>query len=216
MNDSTTKQLNDVTISVRNLSKSYKMYPTPKERLKELLHPFGKKYHQEFWALRDVSFEIKKGECIGILGRNGSGKSTLLQLLCGILQPTEGEIKTNGRISALLELGAGFSPQFTGRENVYMNGALMGFTKEEMDERLNAIAEFADIGEFIDQPVRTYSSGMFVRLAYACAVNVEPDILIVDEALAGRRSRLMSQTGSSLRSSWSPCFLQQVKDWESL
>jgi len=176
--------MDDIAISVKNLSKSYRMYPTPKERLKELLHPFGKKYHQEFWALTDISFEVKKGECVGIIGRNGSGKSTLLQILCGVIQPTAGEVKVNGRVSALLELGAGFSPQFTGRENVYMNGALMGFTKEEMDERFNAITEFADIGEFIDQPVRTYSSGMYVRLAFACAVNVEPDILVVDEALA--------------------------------
>lgn len=174
----------EVAISVRNLSKSYRMYPSPKERMKELLHPFGKKYHQDFWALRDVSFEVKKGECIGIIGRNGSGKSTLLQILCGVLQPTEGEVTVNGRISALLELGAGFNPQFTGRDNVYMNGAIMGFTKEEMDERFDAIAEFAGIGDFIEQPVRTYSSGMSIRLAFAAAINVDPDILIVDEALS--------------------------------
>ena len=174
----------DTAISVKNLSKSYRMYPSPAERLKEMLHPFGKKYHRDFWALRDISFEVKKGECIGIIGRNGSGKSTLLQLLCGVLPPTEGEVKVNGRISALLELGAGFNPEFSGRENVYMNGALMGFTKEEMDDRFDAIAGFADIGDFIEQPVRTYSSGMYVRLAFACAVNVDPDILIVDEALA--------------------------------
>jgi lipopolysaccharide transport system ATP-binding protein len=184
MNDSTTQQLNEVAISVKNLSKSYKMYPSSKERLKEMLHPFGKKYHQDFWALRDVSFEVKKGETVGIIGQNGSGKSTLLQILCGIMQPTTGDVKMNGRVSALLELGAGFNPQFTGRENVYLSGALMGFTKKEMDEKFQTIVEFADIGAFIEQPVRTYSSGMFVRLAFACAVNVDPDILVIDEALA--------------------------------
>jgi lipopolysaccharide transport system ATP-binding protein len=184
MNDSTTQQLNEVAISVKNLSKSYKMYPSPKDLLKEKLHPFGKKYHKDFWALKDVSFEVKKGECVGIIGRNGSGKSTLLQILCGIMQPTEGEVKVNGMVSALLELGAGFHPQFTGRENVYLNGSIMGFTKEEMNDRFQAIAEFADIGEFIEQPVRAYSSGMFVRLAFAAAVSINPNILIVDEALA--------------------------------
>jgi lipopolysaccharide transport system ATP-binding protein len=174
----------DVAISVRNLSKSYRMYSSPAEKFKELLHPFGKKYHQEFWALKDISFDVKKGECVGIIGRNGSGKSTLLQLICGVLQPTNGEAKVNGRISALLELGAGFNREFTGRDNVYMNGSLMGFTKEEMDAKFQAIADFADIGEFIEQPVKTYSSGMYVRLAFACAVNVDSDILIVDEALS--------------------------------
>jgi lipopolysaccharide transport system ATP-binding protein len=174
----------DVAISVKNLSKSFRMYSSPKERMKELLHPFGKKYHQAFWALKNVSFEVKQGETVGIIGQNGSGKSTLLQILCGVLKPTEGEVNVNGRISALLELGAGFNPEFTGRDNVYMNGALMGFTKEEMDERFDAIASFADIGEFIEQPVKTYSSGMFVRLAFATAINVDPDVLIVDEALA--------------------------------
>ncbi|MBI5971170.1 MAG: ABC transporter ATP-binding protein, partial [Deltaproteobacteria bacterium] len=175
---------NEIVITVKNLSKSYRMYNTPAERLKELVHPFKKKYHKEFWALQDVSFEVKKGESIGIIGRNGSGKSTLLQVLCGVLQPTSGTVAVRGRVSALLELGAGFSPEFTGRDNVYMNGALMGISREEMDERFHNIAEFADIGDFIEQPVKTYSSGMYVRLAFACAVNVEPDILIVDEALA--------------------------------
>lgn len=176
--------MNDIAISVKNLSKKYKLYDSPKHRLKEALHPFRKKYHRDFWALRDVSFEVKKGETIGIIGKNGSGKSTLLQLICGILQPTDGEVAVNGRISSLLELGAGFNPEFTGRQNVYMNGALMGFTKKEMDQRFDAIADFADIGEFIDQPVKTYSSGMYVRLAFAAAINVDPDILLVDEALA--------------------------------
>jgi len=153
------------------------------EGIKEVLHPLRKKYHQEFWALRDVSFEVKRGESVGIVGRNGSGKSTLLQIICGIMQPTEGQIKVNGKVSALLELGAGFHPLFTGRENVYLNGALMGLKKEEIDERLPSILEFADIGDFIDQPVRTYSSGMFVRLAFSVAISVEPDILVIDEIL---------------------------------
>ncbi len=136
------------------------------------------------WALKDVSFKVKQGETVGVIGRNGSGKSTLLQVLCGILRPTVGEIVVNGRVSALLELGAGFHPEFSGRENVYMNGAIMGLSRKEMDFRFQEIADFAEIGAFIEQPVRTYSSGMFVRLAFACAVNIAPDILIVDEALA--------------------------------
>jgi homopolymeric O-antigen transport system ATP-binding protein len=173
-----------IAISVRNLSKKYHLYDSPQHRLKEALHPFRKKYHREFWALRNVSFELRRGEGLGIIGKNGSGKSTLLQILCGILQPTEGDVWVNGKISALLELGGGFNPEFTGRDNVYMNGALMGFTREEMDRRFDAILDFAEIGEFIDQPVRNYSSGMYVRLAFAAAINVDPDILIVDEALA--------------------------------
>jgi lipopolysaccharide transport system ATP-binding protein len=173
----------EVVINVKNLSKMYRRYSSKINFFKELVH-FGKKYHAEFWALRDISFEVKKGECVGIIGRNGSGKSTLLQVLCGILQPTRGEVKVKGRISALLELGAGFNLEFTGRDNVYMNGALMGFSKKEMEERFSEIEAFADIGNFINQPVKTYSSGMFIRLAFACAVNVDPDILIIDEALS--------------------------------
>jgi len=177
--------MNDnAAISVQNITKSYRLYDSAQQRLKEALHPFRKKFHHEFQALRDVSFEVPKGETFGILGRNGSGKSTLLQIICGILQPTSGSITTNGRISALLELGAGFNPEFTGRSNVYMNGALMGFSREEMDAQMQSIEEFADIGEFIDQPAKTYSSGMYIRLAFACAINVKPDILIVDEALS--------------------------------
>lgn len=176
--------MDDITISLKNISKSYKMYNSPAEKLKEMFHPFKKKYHRDFWALRDVSFDVRKGETLGIIGRNGSGKSTLLKILCGVLQPNAGDVKVNGRISALLELGAGFNPEFTGRENVFMNGAIMGISAGEMSERFDSIASFADIGEFIDQPVKVYSSGMYVRLAFAIAINVDPDILIVDEALS--------------------------------
>jgi len=173
-----------IAISIKNVNKSYRLYDNPLQILKEALHPFRKKYHHDFAALHDISFNIPKGETVGILGRNGSGKSTLLQIICGILQPTTGNVVTSGRISALLELGAGFNPNFTGRSNVYMNGALMGFSRAEMDAQMESIEEFADIGEFIDQPAKTYSSGMYIRLAFACAINVKPDILIVDEALS--------------------------------
>jgi lipopolysaccharide transport system ATP-binding protein len=173
----------DVAISVKNLTKTYRIFVHPGDRIKQALTFGRKKYHKEFTALKDVSFEIKKGETVGIIGRNGSGKSTLLQLICGILKPTSGSVTVNGRISALLELGAGFNPEFTGRENVYFQGAVMGIARQEMAKRLAEIAAFADIGEFMDQPVRIYSSGMFVRLAFAVAVHVEPDILVVDEAL---------------------------------
>lgn len=175
---------NDIAISVKNISKSFRMYNSPAERLKELLHPFKRKYHKDFWALRDISFEVPKGTTIGIIGQNGCGKSTLLQIICGILQPTTGSVQVNGRISALLELGAGFNRDFTGRENVFMNGAVMGIGRKEMEERFSRIADFADIGHFIDQPVKTYSSGMYVRLAFAVAIHVDADILIVDEALS--------------------------------
>ncbi|QFS45352.1 ABC transporter ATP-binding protein [Nostoc sphaeroides] len=173
----------NIAITLNNVSKCYKRYARPVDRLKELLLP-GKTYAQEFWALRDVSFEVIKGETMGIIGRNGAGKSTLLQLICRTLTPTSGELQVNGRVAALLELGAGFNPEFTGRENVYMNGAIMGLSRQELDERFDDIAAFADIGDFIDQSVKTYSSGMYVRLAFASAIHVYPDILIVDEALA--------------------------------
>ncbi|QWR78766.1 ATP-binding cassette domain-containing protein [Candidatus Magnetomonas plexicatena] len=173
----------DKAISVINISKKYRIFASPRDRLKEMFHPFGKKYHHEFWSLKNVCFEVGKGEALGILGRNGSGKSTLLQIICSIIRPTEGQVLANGRISALLELGAGFNPEFSGRANVYMNGALMGYNKAEMDERMEGIERYADIGEFIDQPMKIYSSGMFIRVAFACAVNVKPDILVVDEAL---------------------------------
>ncbi|MFA5241350.1 MAG: ABC transporter ATP-binding protein [Sulfuricella sp.] len=176
--------MNDIAISVKNLTKTYRIFGHPGDRIKQAL-TFGRiRFHRGFTALQDISFEIKKGETVGIIGRNGSGKSTLLQLICGILKPTSGTVQVNGRISALLELGAGFNVEFTGRENVYFQGALMGFTTAQMDERFDDIADFADIGEFIDQPVRIYSSGMFVRLAFAVAISMEPDILVVDEALA--------------------------------
>jgi len=183
---------NDIAIRVTNLSKCYEIYNTPRDRLKQFVMPrvrriAGKSYIQyfrEFWALKDVSFEIKKGETVGIIGRNGSGKSTLLQLICGTLSPTGGSVETNGRIAALLELGSGFNPEFTGRENVYMNAAVLGLNTTEVDERFDDIAAFADIGEFIEQPVKTYSSGMFVRLAFAVNIMSTPEIMIVDEALA--------------------------------
>lgn len=174
----------DISISVKGVSKNYRVYDKPQDRLKQSFMGNRKQYYKEFWALKDVSFEIRKGETIGIIGKNGSGKSTLLQIVTQILQPSEGEVQINGRVAALLELGSGFNPEFTGRENAYLNGAIMGLTKSEIDERMPKIEEFAEIGQFIDQPVKVYSSGMYVRLAFACAVNVDPDILIVDEALA--------------------------------
>jgi ABC-type polysaccharide/polyol phosphate transport system ATPase subunit len=173
-----------VAISVKSLSKKYRLFNSPEERFKESLHPFKKKYHKEFWALKDISIDVKKGSTVGIIGRNGSGKSTLLQTICGVLRATSGEVTVNGRISALLELGAGFNPELTGRQNAVLNGIVQGFSKEEMNAKIPRIEEFADIGEFFDQPVKIYSSGMFVRLAFASAINVDPDILIVDEALA--------------------------------
>lgn len=174
----------DIAIKVENLTKIYKLYDAPIDRLKEALNPFKRKYHKDFYALDALNFEIKKGDCVGILGKNGAGKSTLLKIITGVLTPTAGNVQINGRISALLELGAGFNPEYTGMENIYFQGNLMGYSKEEIDLKIPAILEFADIGEFIKQPVKSYSSGMFARLAFAVAINVEPDILIVDEALS--------------------------------
>jgi lipopolysaccharide transport system ATP-binding protein len=176
--------MNDFAISVKNLSKNFRMYNSPAEKFKEIIHPFKKKYHKEFRALKNIAFSVKRGESVGLVGRNGAGKSTLLQVICGIVPPTAGTINVNGEISALLELGAGFNKDFTGRDNIYINGSLRGFTKEQIDKRFQRIVDFADIGDFIEQPVKTYSSGMFVRLAFANAIHVDPDILIVDEALA--------------------------------
>lgn len=172
------------SIKVTNVSKFYKLYEKPIDRLKETLHPAKKKYHREFYALRDISFEINKGETVGIVGKNGSGKSTLLKMITGLTTPSAGEIKVSGKVSALLELGTGFNPELTGLENIYLNGIIMGYSKEEINSRIKSILDFAEIGDFINQPVKMYSSGMFARLAFAVAINVEPDILIVDEALA--------------------------------
>ena len=173
------------TIEVKNVHKDFKLYGRQLDRIKEALSFFSNKsYHRSFHALTDISFSIEKGDTVGIIGRNGSGKSTLLQIICSILQPTSGSVKVNGRISALLELGAGFNPEFTGRENVFLNGSILGIERVEMEECFADIERFADIGQFINQPVKNYSSGMYVRLAFAVAINVNPDILIVDEALS--------------------------------
>jgi len=190
--------MNDIVIRVQDISKCYKIYSTPGDRLKQFVLPkliqapvlrkffttphFSPlTFYKEFWALTDVSIEIKRGETVGIVGRNGSGKSTLLQIICGMLNPTCGSIQTNGRIAALLELGSGFNPEFTGRENVYMNAAVLGLTQEEINLRYDDIVAFADIGEFMEQPIKTYSSGMSLRLAFAVIANVDADILIIDE-----------------------------------
>lgn len=174
----------DVAISVKQVSKCYMIYDRPQDRLKQSFWRNRKRFYHEFWALKNVSFHVNKGETVGIIGCNGSGKSTLLQIIAGILSPTEGEVQVNGRVAALLELGSGFNPEFTGHENVYMNGAVLGLTKEEIDARFDDIATFADIGQFMEQPVKTYSSGMFVRLAFAINIMSQPEIMIVDEALA--------------------------------
>ena len=176
--------MTDIAISVNHISKVYKLYDNPMDRLKESLGLSRKKKYKEHYALNDISFEIKKGETVGIIGTNGSGKSTILKIITGVLNPTVGNIQVDGRISALLELGAGFNGEYTGLENVYLNGTMLGFSREEIDARLQDILDFADIGEFIHQPVKTYSSGMFVRLAFAVAINIDPEILIVDEALS--------------------------------
>ena len=176
--------MSKIAISVKNLTKIYKLYDKPIDRLKETLSITKKKYHREHYALKDISFDVKEGESVGIIGTNGSGKSTILKIITGVLNQTSGELKVKGKISALLELGAGFNLEYTGMENIYLNGTMMGYTKEEIEKKLDNIINFADIGEFINQPVKTYSSGMFVRLAFAVAINIDPEILIVDEALS--------------------------------
>ncbi|ELB2793018.1 ABC transporter ATP-binding protein [Aeromonas hydrophila] len=181
-----------IAIEVCGLSKCYQVYEQPIDRLKQFVIPRlsrlcsrrTKQYFREFWALREIDFSIKKGETVGIIGHNGAGKSTLLQLLCGTLNPSHGEVTVNGRIAALLELGAGFNPEFSGRDNVYLNASVLGLSKEDIDTRFDEIARFADIGDFMEQPVKTYSSGMYVRLAFAVQACIDPEILIVDEALA--------------------------------
>lgn len=197
----------DNAISVRDISKCFFTYDKPFDRLKHSLVPRLQRrlgaplstYGREFWALRNVDFEVRRGETVGIVGRNGSGKSTLLQIICGTLTPTGGQVHTQGRVAALLELGSGFNPEFTGRENVYLNAALLGLSHDEVDQRFDAIAGFADIGEFIDQPVKAYSSGMAVRLAFAVQAQVDPDILIVDEALSVGDARFQAKCFERLR-----------------
>lgn len=174
----------DLAIDVIGLGKAYRVFPTPPDRLKQLLWRGKRQFFSEFWALHPVSFQVKRGECVGFLGKNGSGKSTLLQMIAGTLDPSHGSFQVAGRLSALLELGAGFNPEFTGRENVILSGALLGIGAQEMQERLPAILEFSELGHFIDKPVKTYSSGMYVRLAFSAAIHVEPDVLLVDEALS--------------------------------
>ena len=177
-------QAQSYAIEARGLGKCYGLYAHPSDRLKQLLWGRWRQFSREFWALREVDLLIRPGEVVGLVGRNGAGKSTLLQMLCGTLPPTKGHLRVHGRVAALLELGAGFNPEFTGIENVFMNGAILGLKHHEVEERLDEILAFADIGEFVHQPVKTYSSGMFVRLAFAVATSVEPDILVIDEALA--------------------------------
>lgn len=177
-------QADQMALNIKNLGKCYHIYNKPSDRLKQLLFLGKKQFYREYWALQDINFEVKKGESVGIIGRNGSGKSTLLQLICKTLTPTQGQIEIQGKVAALLELGAGFNPEFTGKENVFLSGAILGLSDAEMHEKYNAIIEFADIGSHIDQPVKTYSSGMFIRLAFSVQACLNPDILIVDEALS--------------------------------
>lgn len=171
-------------ISVQSISKLYRIYDSPSGRLKEILLRGRRKYHRDFWALRDITFEVPAGETVGVIGRNGAGKTTLLQIIAGVLHPTEGEVTVEGRVTALLELGSGFNHEYTGRENILLAGQILGFSEEEMYARLDVIVRFAELEEFVDQPVKTYSTGMIMRLAFAAAIHVDPDVLIVDEALS--------------------------------
>jgi lipopolysaccharide transport system ATP-binding protein len=174
----------EIAIAVTGVSKKFKLFGSNRERVIEAFHPLRRRLHREFWAVKNASFDVYRGEIVGILGKNGSGKSTLLQIICSVMRPTAGTVKAAGRISALLELGAGFNPEFTGRENVLLNGSIMGFSRQEMLRRLPDIEAFADVGDFFNQPVKTYSSGMFVRVAFAAAIHIDPEILVVDEALS--------------------------------
>ena len=183
----------DMSIQVEGLSKCYHIYERPRDRLLQMLQRGKKKYFREFWALHDVSFSVKRGETVGIIGRNGSGKSTLLQMICGTVAPTTGNVRTYGRVAALLELGAGFNVEFTGRENVMLNAAILGFSAQEMQVRMADVLAFSELGDFLDQPVKTYSSGMYARLAFSIAIHVDPDILIVDEALSVGDARFVAK-----------------------
>lgn len=176
--------MSNYVININNVSKKYNLYKKPRDRIKEALNPLKKKYHEDFFALKDINIQVEKGEMVGFIGENGSGKSTLLKIITGVLTQSTGEVEIIGNISALLELGSGFNPEYTGMENIYLNGMILGYTTEEIDAKITDIIGFADIGEHINQPVKTYSSGMFVRLAFAVAINVDPEILIIDEALA--------------------------------
>src|SRR5215813_8860365 len=171
-------------ITVQNASKLYRIYDSPAGRLKEILLRGRRKYHRDFWALEDVSVQVETGEAVGVIGRNGAGKTTLLQIIAGVLQPTRGEVQVEGRVTALLELGSGFNPEYTGRENILLSGQILGFSEEEMNRRMDVIVQFAELEAFVDQPVKTYSTGMLMRLAFASAIHVDPDVLIVDEALS--------------------------------
>ena len=173
-----------LAISAQHLSKTFLLYDRPIDRLKQMVMRGRRRYYKDFAALHDVTFELQKGEVLGLVGRNGAGKSTLLQLICGTLTPTHGQVTVHGRVAALLELGAGFNPEFSGRENIYLNASILGLTKVEIDERYDAIVDFSGIADFIYQPVKTYSSGMYVRLAFSIATSVNPDILVIDEALS--------------------------------
>ena len=194
-------------VTVENGSKNYRIYAKPSDRLKELVFR-RRTFHQDFWAVKNVSFRVGKGSTFGVIGENGSGKSTLLQMIAGTVQPTEGKISLNGRVAALLELGAGFNPEFTGRENVFLNASILGLSQEETVRKIPEIERFAEIGRFIDQPVKTYSSGMYVRLAFAVSINADPEILLVDEALSVgdvyfqqrcmRKIRQMKQEGKTI------------------
>ena len=183
----------EISINVEHLSKCYHIYDQPRERLFQMLMRGRKQYFREFWALRDVSLTVNRGETVGIIGRNGSGKSTLLQMICGTVSPTAGVVGTRGRVAALLELGAGFNAEFTGRENVFLNAAILGFSRSEMEDRMEGVLAFSELGEFLDQPVKTYSSGMYARLAFSIAIHVDPEVLIVDEALAVGDARFVAK-----------------------